>query len=80
MDSASALDSTKMPALQLGFVQTSRAASIRQHPRIVRAAPRTLQILLATVLLDYFTRRHSGIGFLMVVPALCDYCSQAKGI
>jgi hypothetical protein len=80
MATASALDSTKVSSLQFGVIQTSGTASFRWPTRLVCDAPRSLQILLATVLLDYFTRRQCGIDFRLIAAARLGNRLWAAGI
>jgi hypothetical protein len=53
----SALAAAKVPLLQIRCIQTRRVAPLRWHPRLVFSPPRSLQVLLAAVLLDLPARR-----------------------
>jgi hypothetical protein len=58
---ASAVDSPSVPALQFRQIQTGGVTVIRWPAGDVRIAAGSLHVLLATVLLDYFTRRECWI-------------------
>ena len=60
------MDTAKVPALQFGEIQTSGVASVRWLVGYVRTTPRSLLILLATVLLAHFAQRNCRIGFLQI--------------
>jgi hypothetical protein len=51
LDAAPALDTSKVPALQLSAIQAGGTASVRWLAEHVLSAPRPLHVLLAAVLL-----------------------------
>jgi hypothetical protein len=57
----SALVTAKVPSLQIRSIQTSRVALLRQPPWLVFSPSRSLQVLLAAVLLDFPARRRMSI-------------------
>jgi|SRR5271166_3429201 len=61
MAAESALVAAKMPSLQVRSIQTRRVAPLRWPSRLVCSASRSLQVLLAAVLLDLPARRRISI-------------------
>jgi hypothetical protein len=57
----SALVTAKVPSLQIRSIQTSRVAPLRRPPWLIFSPSRSLQVLLAAVLLDFPAGRGMSI-------------------
>lgn len=72
LDAESALLSAKVPSLQIRSIQTRRVALPRWTTRLIFSPSRSLQVLLAAVLLGLLARRRMSFQEYNSVPTSND--------